>query len=114
MADYVVKTGDTAPSLADTLKDNAGNAVNLQGATIRLVVRRGFRRLARIAAAAVNAQNGDGSDGSKGKVRYDQTATDLVDPGLYNVEWEVTYSNGKIETFPNGRHATLLVTGDLD
>ena len=114
MADYVVKQGDTAPPFADTLLDNLGNPVNLTGATVRFVMRPQRRRLVKVAAAATVVQVGDGSDGSKGKVRYSQTSGDVDTPGLYDVEWEVTYSGGKIETFPNGRHAVALITGDLD
>lgn len=66
-----------------------------------------------VAGTATNAQIGSG------------TATDTVGdvtyvwgfpPGtanLYLAEWEVTYSGGLVQTFPNGGYVTVLVVRDL-
>lgn len=113
MADVVMKTGDRAPDLTRTLLDGDGNPADLQGATVRFLMRRRGSRLAKVASAATNAQVIDGSDGSKGKVSYAWVAADVNEPGLFNAEWEVTFAGAKPETFPNGRYLSVLFTEGL-
>lgn len=114
MADFVVKQGDTSPPFRATLQDGLGAAVDLQGATVRFVMRRRGSRLTKVAAAGVIEQVGNGSDGSKGKIRYDWLTANTDTPGLYDAEAEVTFSGGKIETFPNLSHWIVYITDDLD
>lgn len=99
--DFSLKAHDTASSIFATLEDADGTPVNIQGAAIRF-------RMAPIAGGTVtindvatNAQNGAGTlDGSTGKVVYGW-ATVAGTAGLYLGEWQVTYSGGSIQTYPN-------------
>ena len=47
--------------------------------------------------------NGDVSivDSALGKVEYSLSSADTEDSGQFYAEWEVTYSDGTIETFPS-------------
>ena len=109
MTDFYIKQDDTSPSLAATLKDSDGNAVDLTGATVRfhMTERPSEGKTAKVDAAA----NVDTA--ASGEVSYDWQSGDTDTVGLYNAEWEVTYSSGKIETFPADGYTVIEVTDDL-
>jgi hypothetical protein len=92
---------DTAPSAQGTLKSGRPKkvAVDIQGATVKFHMTDAANEL-KVNAAANNDQVGDGSDGSKGKVSYDWDPADVDTEGVYKAEWEVTYTDGTIQTFP--------------
>ena len=100
----LVKQGDTTPFLSATLKDVNLDPVDLTDATIRLLLHDAFTWLEALAEDAVNDQVGDGSDGSKGQVHYEWQAGETDTAGLYRGEFEVTYYDQTIESFPNGSY----------
>ncbi len=112
MADLVRKTGDTT-AITGTLLDGTGATVNIASATIRFLMRRKGSRLVQIAAAATNSQVGDGSDGTRGKVSFTPSAAQVATAGTFHYEWEVTFSGGAIQTYPEGRHLVALFTEQL-
>lgn len=112
MADLVRTTGDTS-AIPGTLLDGSSAPVDIEGATVRFLMRRRGSRLAAIAASATNAQVGDGSDGTKGKVSFTPTAQQVATPGLFDFEWEATFAGGVIQTFPEGRHLVALFKEQL-
>jgi hypothetical protein len=106
------KTGDTSPDITGTVSD-ANGPVNIFGATsIRFIAKAASG--SPIAGTAVKID--DGTVPLRGKWKYVWGASDLAVAGSYEVEIEVTWSAGKIETFPNakGRNPTFVVTDDLD
>jgi len=107
-ADYFIGQNDHGEQLADTLKDSAGNAVDISGATVKLTVAPIGGGVAVVnAVTASNDQNGDGSDGSKGKVHYVWQSADTVAAGMYLGRWTVTFGGGVVQSYPNGGY--LLV-----
>lgn len=48
-----------------------------------------------------------------GTVKYDWQAEDTDASGWFRAEWEVTFSDGTIRTFPNPGYTNVLITGDL-
>jgi hypothetical protein len=40
-------------------------------------------------------------------------AADTTTPGLYNAEWEVTFTDGTVATFPNERYLLVEMKADL-
>jgi hypothetical protein len=46
-------------------------------------------------------------------VQYDWSAADTATIGTYNAEFEVTYGDSSIETFPNNGFISVVVTDDL-
>jgi len=48
-----------------------------------------------------------------GAVSYTWIAADVDEPGLFHAEWEVTFSGGAKETFPNGRYLKVLFTEQI-
>ena len=107
---YFVSRNDTAPAVVDTLQDYLGVAVNLTGATVR------FHMTDRYGATKVNALATGPSGGAldtTGQVQYQWVAADTDTAGEYLAEWQVTFQNGKVETWPDNDHATVFVTADL-
>lgn len=108
VTDYVIKTGDRGPSITATLTDQAGVAVNLTGATVRFVMTNNETGVVKVAAAATVVTP------ASGIVRYDWASADTDTPGLFDGEFEVTFSGPVVQSFPNNRHLVIWITGDLD
>lgn len=88
--DLTLTTGDTAPTLTVTCT-TAGAPAALAGATAEMHVRRAdgtvINRPAVVASAA------------EGVVTMEWEPGDLTVPGRYEVETQVTYTNGRVQTF---------------
>jgi hypothetical protein len=112
VADLVRKTGDTS-SIYGVLLDGTGAAVDIEGATIRFLMRRRGRRLSKVAAAASNLQVTDGSDGSRGNVAYTPDPEDVDEAGTFDYEWEATFGGGTVQSYPEGRYLAALFTEHL-
>lgn len=113
--DFEIKTGDSASHVFATLEDANGDAVDIQGSSILFKMGPLSGGTLTVAGAAVNAQNGAGTvDGSTGNVEYRWGGTAAIPTAdWYRAEWEVTYSNGSVQSFPNAGYMTIAVTGDL-
>ena len=109
MATKQMKQGDTAPAITATLLDSSGDAVDLTDAAIRFLLRDAFTRIEYLSEDASNDQSGDGSDGSKGKVSYAWQAGDTDVVGVYRGEFEVTYYDQTVESFPNAEVITVVI-----
>jgi len=102
---FYIKEGDTSPALRYTLSPT----VDLTGATVRFSMRvRGQATplLDRVAATVVAPATG-------GVVQYDWQAGNTGTAGFYDAEFEVTYADSTIETFPNRGFIPVLVDGDI-
>ncbi len=114
MADFWAKQSDTAPPLKQVLVDGNGDPADLQNTEVKFLMRPIGDTEATVDAAATIEQVGDGSDGSKGRVSYAWGANDLDVSGGYYGEWQVTYADDSVETFPNDRYVTIAVIDDLE
>ena len=104
---FYVKQNDTSPSILATLKDAAGAAVSLAGASVRLHMRKiGFTQVTVDQAATIVTA-------ASGEVRYDWVAADTAAVGSYEAEIEVSYADGSIETFPNDGFIRVEITDDI-
>jgi hypothetical protein len=102
---FFIKARDTAPSLIYALSPAS---VDLTGATVRFNMRtRTGTVLINRAAAVIVTPTGAPT------VRYDWQAGNTDTSGLHEAEFEVTYSGGRIETFPNDSFIGVAVTGDI-
>lgn len=104
---FYIKRNDTSPSLLGTLEDGAGAAVNVNGATVRFHLRSFGAQAIKVDAAAVVVS------GLTGVVRYDWQPGDTDTIGSYQAEFEVTYADGTIETFPNDGYTRVEIVGDI-
>lgn len=107
MSDFYIKQGDTLPALQATLKDADDAAVNLTGATVRFHMRLpGATSLTVDGAAEIVTA-------ASGIVKYVWQAGDTDEPGAYEAEFEVTFDDDTILTFPNSENLSILVFAEV-
>lgn len=105
---FHIKKGDTQPAIKHQLQDDTGTAVDISGGSVRFHLKKvGASSLKVDAAATID-------DGANGKVSYSWSSGDTDTAGSYEAEWEVTYSGGGIETFPNDEDIPVKIEEDLD
>ena len=105
---FYIKQNDTSPSIRATLKDGDGTVINLTDASVRFHMRTvgGTSTTTDSAASIVSPATG-------GIVQYDWVAADTDTVGSYQAEFEVTYSDSSIETFPNNGYIRVEITDDI-
>lgn len=108
------KTGDTWPPIEGTVTDADDNAVDISTASSVRFIAKKTGGVETITGTAENLDIGDLP--TRGRWRYTWEAGDLDVAGVYQVEIEVTWQVGQIETFPDkdSRNPTFDVTPDLD
>lgn len=109
-ADFTLRLGDTATPITATLTDEDGVPVNIQGATVKFRMWPEAGGTIKVNANATNAQVGDGSDGTRGHVSYQWQTTDTDTAGDYLAEWQVTFANTRVQTFPNEGALHIVIT----
>lgn len=106
MADFTIKQEDTSPTIKAILKKRNGDAVNLTDASVRFhLSTRALEILIDSVATILDAPNGT--------VKYDWAIGDTDEPGEYFAEWEVAFSDGTVETFPNDGFILIAVMRQL-
>ena len=105
---HYIKQNDTAGSLKRTLVDAFGSPVNLTGATIKFSMRVKPAGTTKISLADATV-----ADGGLGKAQYDFTALNTDTADEFEAEFQVTYSSGKIQTFPNDGYIPIIITDDI-
>ena len=100
---FYIKQNDTSPILVQTLTNAAGTAVDVTGGTVNIHVndRRGVNVVD--AAATINVA-------ASGIVQYQFAA---LSAGVYEFEFEVTFADSSVQTFPNVGFDLLIVDRDL-
>ena len=106
--DFFLKQGDTAPPIVAVLKDASLAVVPLTAAT-------SVRFLMSDKLSGVPAVNHLGTivDAVNGKVSYQWQPGDSDIVSTYNGEWEIAWSDGTYETFPNSKYMTIKIVKDL-
>lgn len=108
MTTYDIKRGDLAPHPRAQLVGDGG-PVNLTDATVVFKTRRLGHTALTIDAPAVIEDPAEG-----GWVHYEPTEADTATVGEYLAEWQVTFDDDSIETFPGDGFDALRVLADLD
>ena len=106
MTTFNIKRNDTSPIIRRILKDSAGAAIDFTGGTVRF-------HMNELDGTNVVDSAATANDASAGDVQYAWQAADTANVGLFNIEWEVTYADSSIETFPNDSHETVSIFEDL-
>jgi len=104
---FYIKQNDTSPALLATLQDADGNAVNVTGGSIRFHMRQIGSTTVVVDEAAVIVTP------LEGVVRYNWQAADTATIGSYQAEFEVTYADASIETFPNDGYIRVQIIDDV-
>jgi len=102
-----IKQNDTSPSIQTQFLDGDGLPVDITGNLGVSFHMRDAAGTVKIdtAATVVTA--------ASGIVRYDWLAADTDTAGTFQAEFEVTYSDGKVETFPNASYIEVVITDDI-
>jgi NADP-dependent 3-hydroxy acid dehydrogenase YdfG len=93
VARAILYVGDQQPSLPTTVKDSAGNVVNLTGYTgVTFALRQAYDTANKFKAAGVIVT------AAAGTIRYDLGANDLttgIVPGVYEGQWTLLDASSK-------------------
>ena len=104
---FYIKQNDTSPSVQAALTDANNTAINLTAATVQFHMEAVDGTLKVDAAMTV-------TDAEGGVVQYDWVTGDTDTAGTYYVEFEVTYTDGTIETFPNNNKEVIIIRPELN
>lgn len=107
MQTFVLKQNDTSPAIQAILKNPDGSVINLDGADVCFNMRssRGEQIINRALVTVLDATNG--------LVRYEWIAADTAVSGNYQAEFEITFSNGQVESVPNSESLSIKIIPDL-
>lgn len=101
---FVIKSGDTAPPFEAVLAVD-GVPVDLTGATVLFLMERN----------RTNVVSGEAVIGGEdGEVSYAWQEGDTDTPGIYLAEWEVTFSDNTVRTFPNDGYSRIKILREVD
>jgi len=108
MHDFKIKQGDTRPSLEAQLLDENREPRDLQTADeVRFHMKDVDTQEVVVEAAGLVL------NASEGRVAYEWSDGDTDTLGRHEAEFEVHYSDGGKETFPNGDNIEVYITEDL-
>ena len=112
MAKFILKRNDTTPSLEAQLLRGTSDLVVLAGATVVFNMRSSF------GVVVTERANVTIVDALQGIVRYDWVPSDTSETGAFIGEFEVTFADGKVETFPKTEvfetnFIPIIITTDL-
>ena len=105
---FNIKQNDTSPTLSVIIADSTGTAISLASASVVFKMRAVNSTSLKVNASATI------TNASNGAVSYTFSASDTNTAGLYQGEFQVTYSGGLIETFPNSEYISINILDDLD
>ena len=106
---FYIKQNDTASFLTRDLKDAFGAPVNVTAAAVVFSM-----RVKPAGTVKVDEQGCTIVTAGIGRVRYEWTAANTNTADEYEGEFQVTYANGKIQTFPNDGYIPIVITDDLE
>lgn len=104
--DVNLKRGDTRTAIKATLRDTSGNVVNLSECSVRFTMAdlRGQVKIDREVLI---------HDAPNGVVWAVLEAAEVDVAGVYRGEFEVTWQDGRVETYPNDGYISILIQQDL-
>ena len=103
---FYIKRNDTSPAMRATLKDGDDAAVDLTGCSVRFHMRSVGGTTAKVDSAASIVTAGSGI------VQYAWSGGDTDTLGSFEAEFEVTFTGGEIESFPNNKFVQVEITDD--
>jgi hypothetical protein len=109
---FVIKRHDTKPIYAAQLLDQAGT---VNEAPINLTNATSVKFIMNNASTGTNITNANCAitAAATGQVTYAWDSDDTATSGTYNVEFEIHWNDGTIETVPNQGYNTVIITDDL-
>ena len=107
-ASFYIKQNDTAPSIEAALLDSNGRVKSMVNASA-------VRFHMKDENNTILVQSGIGTivNATKGIVAYEWQAGDTSNTGIHSAEFEIEYTNGQIETFPNTGYIKVIIKDEL-
>ncbi len=105
---FAIKQNDTAPLLSVTMADARKRPRILTGATIVFHMRLQSDQTVKVSGQSVTID-----DASLGICHYAWSASDTDTAGVYEGEFQVTYSDATVESFPNNDHIIITILDDI-
>lgn len=103
---FIIKQNDTSPAIQAALKTPNKQPVNLIGASVIFHMKDETGRVLVSNTAVV-------VDDEAGIVRYDWVDGDTSSDGICFGEFQVTYEDDTIETFPNDGYIKIKITAEI-
>ena len=107
-ASFYIKQNDTAPSIQAVLTDSNGRVKSMADASL---VR--FHMQDENSSALVTNGVGTVINANKGIVAYEWQSGDTANTGIHSAEFQITYDNGTIETFPNTGYIKVIIKSEI-
>lgn len=107
MHDILIKRGDQLPAIQSVLSDSTG-IVNLAGATVDFIW-----KLRNVTGHVPKTGSATIVDEDAGVVKYSWAANDVTGAGMFNAEWQVTFSDSRTMSFPNNGYFMFEILSDL-
>jgi hypothetical protein len=104
--DITIKRGDTRNAIKAILKDSSGNPVNLENCHVKF-------HMAPLNRPAVISRAAHIENAAAGEVWVVWAPGETDVAGIYRAEFEVTYDDGRRETFPNDGYISIQILNDL-
>jgi hypothetical protein len=104
--EFIMKVGDTEPTLDDTLLDENLEPVNLGATTIVLHLRGRDGTTEALTPVEILSE-------PAGQVRYTWPTPQMRAAGVYEAEWQVTWTDGTVISFPNDGYFHIKIVGQL-
>lgn len=116
MADVTIKQGDTQPPVIQTLYMGDGSVADLTDADILFKMRRMVGLVAGEGEIVVidSAEAAPLGPPDEGIAKYEWAEGDTELAGGFEAEWEVTFQNGEVLTFPNGGYLTIGIVPQIE
>lgn len=107
MMAFSIKQNDTSPALQATLKDSSLAVIDLTGSSVRFHMKSVDGTLKISSSMTI-------TDATGGIVQYNWVSGDTDTVGTYYVEFQVTYPDLSVETFPNNGNNVVTVVKELN
>ena len=104
--DITIKRGDARNAIKAILKDSSGNPVNLENCHVKF-------HMAPLNRPAVISRAAHIENAAAGEVWVVWAPGETDVAGIYRAEFEVTYDDGRRETFPNDGYISIQILNDL-
>jgi len=108
MSDFYIKQNDTSPAIRAQFLDNDKNPVSIVGGSVK------FKMSVYNTGELIVNDSAVISDGEEGIAYYVWSPEDTAIAGTFKAEFEVTYSDTYVETFPHDGYLTIQIDADLD
>lgn len=110
---FTIKENDTGPPYQVTLTRTVAGVTSNMDLTNATAVKFKMRKTGTVGIPKVNAVM-TYTDRANGGVQHAWAVGDTDTPGTFDLEFEVTWSDGTVQTIPNDSYLSVTVKGDLD